>query len=485
LATPCPVSVSDGAAKSGLARATMLNLAGQLVPLVAQLVTVPLYIKTIGPSRYGVLALAWLLLGYFGIFDLGFGRAMASRMAGKPSEAGALFWTGTALSVLAGALGGLLLYAVAERLFTNLLVMPPSLLGETQGALLYLALALPLVTGISALSGTLQGLEAFGAMNLGQLTGNLLYQILPLIVAYVISPCLPALVLAAIAGRLVTALMLLIFCARRVPGCGWPRLCRSEIPILLRFGGWVTVTGIISPLLTVFDRFVIGAVAGMAAVTNYTIPYNLVMRLGVLPGSLQNALFPRFAKLPAAEAGRLQAQTVGLIATLATPPLVAGLLGMKLFLSLWIGPDIAKQAVPIGDILILGLWVNMLAFIPFGFLQSRGRPDLPAKFHLAELLVYAPLLYGLTRRYGPAGAAWAWDARSLADAVLLFAAVGMLGVLAACWGGLLVTSMAFAWANAGMDTTATYWPLSAILLAASLVWAGLRLPPGIWQVLRA
>ncbi len=484
MSRPCPVARGDSAVKGGLLRATMLNLASQLLPLAVQLATIPLFIKLIGPSRYGVLALAWLMLGFFGIFDLGFGRAMASRMAGKLSDAGALFWTGTALSVLAGVSGGLILYAVAERLFTNLLVMPPDLLQETRSTLLYLAMALPLVTGISALSGTLQGLEAFGAMNFGQLAGNLLYQILPLITAYTISAHLPALVLAAIAGRLVTAVLLLGFCMRRVPGCGWPRLQSSDIPSLLRFGGWVTVTGIVSPLLTVFDRFVIGAIAGMAAVTSYTIPYNLVMRFGMLPSSLQNALFPRFAKLPAAEAARLQAQTVGLIASVATPVLVAGLLGMNCFLSVWISPALAKDAAPIGEILILGSWANMLAFIPFGFLQSRGRPDLPAKYHMAELLFYAPLLYGLTRRYGPAGAAWAWDARSLADTLLLFAAVGMLGVLAACWGGLLATCMAFAWANAGMDGTAAYWPLSAVLLAASLVWAWWHMPLALKQARR-
>jgi hypothetical protein len=97
--------------------------------------------------------------------------------------------------MMAGAAGGLVLYAVADRLFNNLLAVPPELLGETRGTLLYLALALPLVTGISALSGTLQGLEAFGAMNLSQLVGNLLYQILPLIIAYAVSPSLPMLVL--------------------------------------------------------------------------------------------------------------------------------------------------------------------------------------------------------------------------------------------------------------------------------------------------
>lgn len=71
-----------------LARNTLLNFVGQALPLVA-VVTIPFIVRGLGIERFGLLSLAWVVLGYFTIFDLGLGRATTKYVAealGKGDE---------------------------------------------------------------------------------------------------------------------------------------------------------------------------------------------------------------------------------------------------------------------------------------------------------------------------------------------------------------------------------------------------------------
>ena len=59
-----------------LSKNVLLNLFAEGVPLVVSLFCIPVLVRRLGTEQIGVLTLAWAVVGYFGIFDMGLGRAL-------------------------------------------------------------------------------------------------------------------------------------------------------------------------------------------------------------------------------------------------------------------------------------------------------------------------------------------------------------------------------------------------------------------------
>ncbi len=70
--------------------------------------------------------------------------------------------------------------------------------------------------------------------------------------------------------------------------------------------------------------------------------------------------------------------------------------------------------------LAIGVFFNGIAQIPFALVQGSGRPDITGKLHLWELPAYGLLLWVLIHTNGIEGAAIAWTARVVVDALILF-----------------------------------------------------------------
>src|SRR5688572_12899218 len=150
-----------------LARNTMLNLAGHAAPLAAAVLVMPTLISRLGDERFGFLALAWALVGYFSLFDLGLGRALSRLVAERrgtqrEAELPALSKTALSLTLALGTATGLLLFVAARPICESLLNLSPALRAEAATALRVLALSLPLVTLTAALRGLLEAGQRFG-----------------------------------------------------------------------------------------------------------------------------------------------------------------------------------------------------------------------------------------------------------------------------------------------------------------------------------
>ena len=412
---------------------TAYNLLGSVMPLAVSLVTIPIYIRMIGEARYGVLAIAWLLLGYFGLFDLGLGRATAQRIAAlhdaTASERAQTFWTALTLNVGLGVVGGLLIWPIASYFFGNVFKIEDTLRPEVQAAVPWLILAVPMATLSGVLSGALQGRERFFELNLISVTGTVFFQLLPLAVAMIWTADLGVLLPVALCARLLTLLMLFERCRRHLLLGHAATFVRQQAGQLLRFGGWVTVTSFIGPMMVVLDRFIIGAVSGARSVTYYAVPFQIGENSSVIPNALISALFPRFAANTLQ--GQQQLATLGLqtLVVIMTPLVAVGIMIMEPFLAWWISPNFAMQSAAVGQIILLAFWANSFSKIPYAQLQARGRPDLVAKCHLAELLPYLGLLYLGLNVIGLTGAAVAFLLRAILDLALLAGLAGTLKLI--------------------------------------------------------
>ena len=461
-------------------RNTASNLGAALVPVVVSLLTVPAYIAHLGEERYGVMALIAMLLGYFGVFDFGLSTATAQRIAATPADDPAarrrVFWTAMAANVAMGTLGALLIFPAAWYFASHGMKAPAALLPEIQAAVVWLVLALPVMLLTGVLRGALQGAGQFSAMNLANVIAVPLSQFLPLLAAIWISPSLTVVLPVLYASRAIVLLWYLLIVVRRVTQ-GWHLVFdRGEARSLISFGGWMTLSGLVSPLIAGLDRFLIGTMIGVRQVSHYSVPYQLVERGMFVPAALLQALFPRITAAPdEAESRALSRRGLYAVAAICAPPMVLAAVFIHPFLALWISTDFAQSASLIGQVILAGFWINALGYACYNHLTATGRPRLLATAHVIELVPYCVVLVALMAWLGLIGAALAFAVRVAADDLLLAYFCGLLAETALLIvAGTAVFALAI-WLGVGLDLHDTVRVASGLLLTAatggvSLIW---------------
>src|ERR1039458_9539689 len=99
--------------KTLVAKNSLLNLLGQILPMLVGVVTIPYIVRGLGVNGYGILSIGFMVLGYFSMFDLGLSRATVKFVAqnmspDKVHKVPELVWTSLCLLVGSGCVGGIL-----------------------------------------------------------------------------------------------------------------------------------------------------------------------------------------------------------------------------------------------------------------------------------------------------------------------------------------------------------------------------------------
>jgi O-antigen/teichoic acid export membrane protein len=430
--TPDDTSSRRAGLSSGrlLARNTGFSLAGQATTLVVAFFAVPLLVEGLGTARFGVLTLAWVVIGYAQVFDLGIGRALikltSERLgAGREGETPQLFWTALAGMVALGLLVGSVVAAISPWLVGTVLNVPPELEGETLATFFVLAGSLPLAISGAALRAHLEAWQRFDLVNAVVIPAAVLTYFGPVLML-ALTNSLVAVVGAVVLSRVISWTVNMLMVLRITPAIRRHLTLRlAALRRLVGYGGWVTVWNVINAFLIAADRFIVGALVSLAAVAYFATPYEVMTKLLVVSIALAGVFFPAFALNLGASPRRIVTIFSGGIRfgfiALFPVALVTVTFAYE-GLDLWLGNEFATNSEVVLQWLAVGVLIASLNQISLGLVQS-SRPDLPAKLALIELPLYLGLFLALLEAFGIAGASAAWAARAAVEGVVLLAMV--------------------------------------------------------------
>ncbi len=405
------------------------SAAGLLAPLLVAVVAIPPLLSTLGDERFGLLSLAWAITAMAGMFDLGVGR-VATRLvadhAGRHDAAKVVATLNSSrrIAAWAGAVGLALFGGACLLGAYRALNYSAALDQEVFEACMVLAACIPFQTQIATDRGASEALQKFRGVSLIRAVLSVATFLAPWLMAQVTTH-LAWLVVSLLAARVVAWLAFRNLATRAAPSMATPamhRLTPAEQRALIGSGGWFSVSAVISPLLVNADRFIIGSTLTAAAVSSYTVPFDVVTQLLIGVLAVSSVAFPSIAALLAQS--RSGAWTkfrrwLWLVAALMAVVCAVAAIVIPWALTAWLGPSLPAASIDVARWLCLGVWINALGAMYCAWLHADGRFKATALLHAAELIPYLALLTVAVQAHGVVGAAWAWSARVAVDTIAL------------------------------------------------------------------
>jgi len=407
-------------------KGSMWTLGGSVLPLAVSFISTPFIIRFLGAESYGVLLLVGLIPTYFSFADFGMGIAstkFASEAFGqgdKQKEA-QVVWTASAIALVAS-----LIIAVPIIIFASPIIISLNVPEQLQWQAT-IALRIASVSFVLGILGSVVNSPMLSRlrMDLNTITAAvpkiLLAAVTPFIL-YFGGGIVEAVSWAFIVG-VATLAVVVYFSGRLLPEMFRAGIGRDLFRPLLKFGGAWVVAMIAAMLLVNLEKLFLTKMVSVKALAYYSVAFTFANMATMFSQAMIQSLIPAFSQLQTPEKrgefDALFARGIRLNIIWLLPAVMVMFVVAKPFFTIWAGEEFGANSTLPFYVLLIGLFFNLQATVPYISIMAVGRTDVFARLYWIELLVYAAGAFLLINSWGIIGAALAWTLRVFFDAFII------------------------------------------------------------------
>lgn len=380
-----------------IARNTLFNSIGRFWSMGVSFLLTPYIISQIGIERFGIWSLISVLVGYFGLLDLGVNYAFVKYIAEEEVKTnyqsinrivntGLVFYLALAVLIVPSA------YLMSDQLL-SLLKAPPEIHDEVLFILTAAVLIFCLSNAFSVFEGVITGLQRMDISNAIKIVSSV-PQAISTVLLLRLGYGLRGLITAQAIMFGVASLLLLTAAFRLLPTLRlspryfhWPSLRR-----LVSYGAKVQVSRLAELAGPQTNKLILGHFVGLSAVTFYELGARVVRMTKSFV--LLGAIVPAASELDARESWpalqQLYQQGSKFLALMVAPLMLFSIPAAPLMIRAWMGTDF-PQAVLAIRILAVGHFVHILTGVGTTIVRGIGKPGYETRYALL-LSIVNPLL---------------------------------------------------------------------------------------------
>lgn len=400
------------------------HLFSNVFPFLSAIYFLPKIILLYGRDEFAVISLAWAALYFFVMVDGGLGRSLTYFLAIRKNnylENQSKFFFNALVGSIFFSLVFIIFIVLFGDYFIKFLNLSQSLYLQASEGLFFFIFLIPLIVLCSLFKGVLEAQHMFKETSIIRMIDGFGLFFFPYFFAIYKEPTLYFAFLSFLFLRVtIFTIYLIILYKNKLVSIKYIKFDKKVFNKLISFGGWVSVSSFIQPLMILVEKTIAIKLISAFYFVFFAAPFEVLSKFNSIATSVSVVLFPNLINHNKSLIKQKELCSFGftLIILIIFPILLLINFFSNKIIEYWLGIEFLKYSADIVIILASGILINSLASIPYILLQSKGRADLTAKYHIFQILPVIFLYWLLADKYGVIGIAYAWAIKVFIDYLL-------------------------------------------------------------------